>query len=46
MKLFRSIVSDTNVTIVMVTHDPDTTKHCDRVIYIKDGRIEKNEVTK
>jgi putative ABC transport system ATP-binding protein len=46
MKLFRSIVSDTNVTIVMVTHDPDTTKHCDRVIYIKDGRIEKNEVVR
>ncbi len=46
MRLFKSISNDTNVTIVMVTHDPDTTKHCDRVIYIKDGRIERNEVMK
>ncbi len=44
MKLFKGISRDTNVTIVMVTHDPDTTKHCDRVIHIKDGKLEKNEV--
>jgi putative ABC transport system ATP-binding protein len=46
MKLLKGIVKDTKVTIVMVTHDPDTTKHCDRIIYIKDGKIEKNEVLK
>ena len=46
MKMFQGIVKETNVTIVMVTHDPETTKHCDRVIYIKDGRLEKNEVMK
>jgi putative ABC transport system ATP-binding protein len=44
MKLLKSICRETHVTIVMVTHDPETTKHCDRVIYIKDGRLEKNEV--
>jgi putative ABC transport system ATP-binding protein len=44
MKMLQSIVRETNVTIVMVTHDPETTRHCDRVIYIKDGRLEKNEV--
>ena len=44
MKLFKGISRDTKVTIVMVTHDPDTTKHCDRVIHIKDGKLEKNEV--
>ena len=46
MKLFKNISKDNHVTIVMVTHDPDTTKHCDRVIHIKDGRIEKNVVLK
>jgi putative ABC transport system ATP-binding protein len=46
MKLFKGISRDNHVTIVMVTHDPDTTKHCDRVIHIKDGKIEKNEVLK
>lgn len=44
MKLLKGICRETHVTIVMVTHDPETTKHCDRVIYIKDGRLEKNEV--
>jgi putative ABC transport system ATP-binding protein len=46
MKLLKGISRDTKVTIVMVTHDPDTTKHCDRVIHIKDGKLEKNEVLK
>jgi putative ABC transport system ATP-binding protein len=46
MKLFKGISRDSNVTIVMVTHDPDTTRYCDRVIHIKDGRLEKNEVLK
>ena len=46
MKLLKGISRETNVTIVMVTHDPDTTKHCDRVIHIKDGKLEKNEVFK
>jgi putative ABC transport system ATP-binding protein len=41
LKLFDEISETGNVTIVMVTHNPDTTKHCDKVIYIKDGRIEK-----
>lgn len=41
MKRFKKISVDTNVTIVMVTHDPDTTKFCDRVIHIRDGKLEK-----
>ena len=44
MKLFKEISKETKVTIVMVTHDPATTKYCDRVIHIKDGKLEKNEV--
>jgi putative ABC transport system ATP-binding protein len=34
------------VTIIMITHDPDLTRHCDKVIHIRDGRIEKIEVAK
>jgi putative ABC transport system ATP-binding protein len=45
MKLFKGISRETNVTIIMVTHDPETTKHCDRVIRIKDGKIEKHKVS-
>ncbi|MDE1865866.1 MAG: ABC transporter ATP-binding protein [Candidatus Micrarchaeota archaeon] len=46
MKLLKGISRRTSVTIVMVTHDPATTKHCDRIIHIKDGKVEKNEVTR
>lgn len=41
IKLLKSISKTRKVTIVMITHNPSITKHCDRVIHIKDGRIEK-----
>ena len=34
-------LNQTGVTIVMVTHDPLITSYSTRVIYIKDGNIEK-----
>ena len=46
VKLLRKICDDNNVTIIMITHNLDTTKYCDRVIHIKDGKLEKNEVIK
>ncbi len=46
IKLLREISRKRKVTIVMVTHNPDITKYCDRVIHIRDGRIEKQEVVK
>ncbi len=42
LKLFNKIHSQGN-TIIMVTHDPNIAKHAHRVIYIKDGMIEKEE---
>lgn len=44
VKLLKSVCDSGNVTIIMVTHNIDLTKYCDRVIHIKDGRIEKNVV--
>lgn len=43
IKLLRSISSSGKgkVTIIMITHDPDLTRYCDKVIHIRDGRIEK-----
>ena len=31
-------------TIIMVTHNPDLSKETDRIIYLKDGRIEKEAI--
>ncbi|MGH7021202.1 MAG: ABC transporter ATP-binding protein [Brevundimonas sp.] len=39
MELMRTLNRDLGVTILMVTHDNDMAKLCDRVIEIRDGRI-------
>ena len=40
MKLFRTLNQQGN-TIIMVTHDPEISELTDRVVYIRDGLIEK-----
>lgn len=40
MKLFRQMNEEMGVTIVMVTHDPLITSYANKLIYIRDGRIE------
>ncbi len=46
IKLLKQISKEKNVTIVMVTHNLDITKHCDKIIHIRDGRMERQEVMK
>lgn len=41
LKLFRELNKEINQTIIMVTHEPDDKKYVDRVIWLKDGVIEK-----
>jgi putative ABC transport system ATP-binding protein len=43
IKLLERTCKENGVTIVMVTHNLALTKHCDRVIHIKDGKIEREE---
>ena len=49
MELLRRVHNKGN-TIIMVTHNPDLTRYADRIIYLRDGRIQydqelrKNEV--
>jgi putative ABC transport system ATP-binding protein len=40
IKIFQEL-NDEGKTIVIVTHDSDLTAHADRIIYIRDGKIEK-----
>lgn len=46
LKMLKDICTSRNVTIVMVTHNVDITRHCDKVIHILDGEIEKIEERK
>lgn len=39
MKLFTSLNQEDNVTIILVTHDPEVIPYCRRLIRIRDGAI-------
>lgn len=41
MKLMINMIRKYHQTFIMVTHDEETSKYADRVIYIKDGYVEK-----
>ena len=44
VKLLAGISKKRGVTIVMVTHNLEITKYCDKIIYIRDGKKEKEKV--
>lgn len=43
MEIFEKIHNDGN-TIIIVTHEPDISEHCHRIIKLRDGIIETDEV--
>ena len=46
VQLLNDISKNGKVTIIMVTHNLDLTRYCNRIIHIKDGRIEKDVYVK
>jgi len=44
LQLFRRLNKDLGQTIVMVTHEPEDEKYVDRIIWLKDGLVEKENV--
>ena len=45
MKIFYKLHQQGN-TVIMVTHEPEVARHARRIIYLRDGLIEKDEVKK
>jgi putative ABC transport system ATP-binding protein len=43
MRLFQQLNQERGMTIIFVTHDPETADYCQRVIHIRDGLIERDE---
>jgi len=43
MELFQSLNRERGMTIIFVTHDPETADYCQRVIHIRDGLVERDE---
>jgi putative ABC transport system ATP-binding protein len=42
LSLFESLHRDRNMTLILVTHDPDIAARTPRVIRIRDGKIESD----
>jgi putative ABC transport system ATP-binding protein len=43
LELFKKLNKELGQTIVLVTHEPDDRKYVDRIFWIKDGLLEKEE---
>ncbi|MFZ1753144.1 MAG: ABC transporter ATP-binding protein [Caldilineaceae bacterium] len=43
MHLFRQLNRERGMTIVFVTHDPETADYCDRIVHVRDGQVERDE---
>ncbi len=43
MKIFQDL-NDTGHTVVVVTHEPHIAKYADRILHLRDGKLENDEV--
>jgi putative ABC transport system ATP-binding protein len=43
ISMLTQLHAEQKITLVMITHDAKVAQRCQRVIYIKDGRVEKDE---
>lgn len=43
MELFQRLNRERGITIIFVTHDPETADYCQRIIHIRDGQIARDE---
>jgi putative ABC transport system ATP-binding protein len=43
MNILSSLHVDQNITLVMITHDPNIARYCQRIVHIQDGQIVSEE---
>jgi putative ABC transport system ATP-binding protein len=43
MNILTSLHNTQNITLIMITHDPNIAKYCQRIVQIEDGRIISEE---
>jgi putative ABC transport system ATP-binding protein len=43
MNILCDLHSEKNLTLIMITHDPNIAKYCHRIVHIEDGQIKSEE---
>ncbi len=43
ISMLKALNAEQGITLVMITHDPNIAAHCQRIIHIMDGMVEKDE---
>ena len=43
MKILADLHTEKNLTLVMITHDPNVAHYCQRIVHIQDGQITSEE---
>jgi ABC-type lipoprotein export system ATPase subunit/ABC-type lipoprotein release transport system permease subunit len=46
MSLLRELNTESGVTLIIVTHDPEVAAYADRIVHLRDGQIAKIQTTK
>ena len=46
VKLLSNVCKERDVTIIMITHNLEITSYCDKIIYVRDGKLEKEKVVR
>jgi putative ABC transport system ATP-binding protein len=43
MGIFQRLNQEKNLTIIVVTHEPDVARYAERIVHFRDGRISSDE---
>jgi putative ABC transport system ATP-binding protein len=43
ISILTSLHAEQGITLLMITHDADIAHHCQRIIHIMDGQVEREE---
>lgn len=44
ISILTELHAEQNITMVVITHDPNIAEHCQRIVYIKDGQVVPKEM--
>jgi putative ABC transport system ATP-binding protein len=44
MNILTGLHAEQNITLVMITHDPNIARYCQRIVHIQDGQIVSEEI--